>query len=373
MARRGENIYKRKDGRYEGRYVIGKNKNGTTKFGYVYSQNFGEVRRALLLKKAALMENRGYSSFARITLGEWMNTWMHAELKGNVKRSSWQTYWNLFQKHILPNLGYMDITLITPTNAQTFHMELRARGLSGSTIKSVCRLLSAAMCSAVEEGIIRKNPWKRVKLPPEERTEQRVLNHGEHKKLLNAADIEHVDVLLGLYAGMRLGEVCALKWSDIDWEHGMLTVCRTVQRIAVFNGKNDPKTMLFIGTPKTHKSRRVIPIPAFILALLKKKYFQSQSEFVFGVENRSAEPRTVQRRFKRLVKQLGMDDVHFHTLRHSFATRLLELGTDVKTVSTLLGHSSVRTTLDIYVHSLLEYRREAVDRLAAFGFEPSKP
>ena len=364
MSRRGENIYKRKDGRYEGRYVVGRNANGTTKFGYVYGYQLCNVKNELLIKKAKLAANRGYASFSRVTLAEWMEQWMKTELAVRVKMTSMQTYRNLYSKHILPQLGAMEITAITPAMVQEFVVRMQDDGLSASTRKGAYRLLSSAMRFAAEEEIIRKNPCKKLRIVAEP-CEQRVLSKTEQEKVRAAAGSGSIDTLLGLYTGMRLVEICALKWSDVDWENRSITVRRTAQRVSAMRGSGGKRTMLMVGTPKTYKSHRVLPVPEFILRMLKQRLSTAENEFIFGKNGRAAEPRTLQRRFERMTKKLGLTGVHFHTLRHSFATRLLEQGTDVMTVSVLLGHSSAKTTLDFYVHSLYEQQRFAVDRMAA--------
>ena len=368
MSRRGENIYKRKDGRYEGRYVIGKTQAGKTRFGYVYARQYAEARMLLLQKKAERLHADRPSFAYRGTLADWMEHWMENELLGSVKESSWQTYRNLLTRHLLPRLGGYALTQLTPKVIHSFIEELEASGLAENTIRGVYRLLSSAMRYALDEGVIRKNPCRRIHIQHREHGEQRVLNRSEQEKLRQTADdTRDLPALLSLYTGMRLGEICALKWTDIDWEQGTITVRRTVQRIAGRSiESNGQRTLLMIGTPKSRRSCRVIPVPEFILALLRERMQNSgESPYVFGKASAAADPRTIQRRFSRLAKKLGLSGAHFHTLRHSFATCLLELGVDVKTVSALLGHGSARTTLDFYAHSLSEQQRAAVTLLSA--------
>ena len=368
MSRRGENIYKRKDGRYEGRYVIGKTPAGRTRFGYVYARQYAEVRAMLLQRKAERLQADRPSSAYHGTLADWMERWMEDELLDSVKESSWQTYRNLLTRHLLPRLGGYALMQLTPHVVYEFVEELESSGLAESTVRGVYRLLSSAMRYALDEGVIRKNPCRRIHIQHREHGEQRVLNRSEQEKLRQTADdTRDLPALLSLYTGMRLGEICALKWTDIDWEQGTITVRRTVQRIAGRSiESNGQRTLLMIGTPKSRRSCRVIPVPEFILALLRERMQNSgESPYVFGKASAAADPRTIQRRFSRLAKKLGLSGAHFHTLRHSFATCLLELGVDVKTVSALLGHGSARTTLDFYAHSLSEQQRAAVTLLSA--------
>ena len=174
-------------------------------------------------------------------------------------------------------------------------------------------------------------------------------------------------MLLSLYTGLRLGEICALKWSDIDWEKKTVTVRRTVQRTAKAENSTGNRTMLMIGSPKSRRSHRTLPLPEFLFTLLKKAFSAADSAvcFIFGKADKTAEPRTIQRHFQRQMRTLGLTGVHFHTLRHSFATRLMELGVDIQTISALLGHQSAKTTLDFYGHSLSEQQILAASMLAA--------
>lgn len=373
MAKHGENIYKRKDGRYEGRYVIGKAAGGKTRFGYVYARQYSEVRRQLLQRKAEQLCNGGGAACIRQgTLAEWMPYWMESQVLGCVKASSYQTYQNLIKRHLLPGLGEYELEQITPGMVCDFVESLRASGLSFSTTKSVYRLLAAAMRFALDEGRIGRNPCRKIRMQPDERPEQRVLSRAEQEKIEAAAGGEkELPILLSLYTGMRLGEICALRWADIDWDRRTITVRRTVQRVAGSNGA--AKTTLMIGTPKSIYSHRVIPIPDFVLDTLRCSMAKAgASEYIFSLSSQAADPRTMQRRFKRMAERLGFPDAHFHTLRHSFATRLLELGVDIKTVSALLGHGSAKTTLDFYAHSMIDQQRAAIERLALYQKPPHR-
>lgn len=367
MARRGENIYKRKDGRYEGRYVIGKTLSGKSRFGYVYGRQYAEVRKKLLLKKAEWAQKPlSKNAFCQCTLGEWLDEWLENEILGSVRASSWQTYRNIIKKHILPVLGEMKLSTITPSVIHDFVTALESSSLSYNTIKGVYRLLKAALRCAFEEGMIEKNPCRKIKIQRIEQVEPRVLTRSEQERVKKSIQSANdLPALLSLYTGMRLGEICALKFSDVDWEKKTVTVKRSVQRVR--QSKADRKTVLMVGAPKSLRSHRVIPIPDFLLKQLKNLLKNSaDGGYIFGSPITAAEPRTIQRRFKRRMDQLGIAGAHFHTLRHSFATRLLELGVDVKTVSVLLGHSSAKTTLDHYAHSLIEQQRSAMDLLATF-------
>ena len=370
MPRHGENIYKRRDGRYEGRYVIGKTAAGKTRFGYVYGYQYTEVQNALLRKKAEqLNENDRDASRCGVLLRDWIDRWLENELLGSVKESSYQTYLRQINVHLLPSLGHISLSALTPAVVYSFVVHLKEKGLAHSTVRSAFRLLNAALRFAQEEGLIFKNPCRNIKIQPDEAREQRALSRSEQETLCRAAIRQNdLPALLGLYAGMRLGEVCALRWSDIDWEEKTVTVRRTAQRTASIKSREGTRTLLMIGSPKSRRSHRVLPIPEFVLDQLRIAFQAAEADdaFIFGKAGRAAEPRTVQRRFQRLMKELGLSGVHFHTLRHSFATRLMELGIDIQTIGALLGHQSAKTTLDFYGHSLSEQQRYAVSLLSSY-------
>lgn len=377
MARHGENIYKRKDGRYEGRYVTGKKSNGTTRFGYVYGMRYTDVKKRLLEKKAEIQQTIHPEAAVRgMTVEKWMRSWLETDLLGGIKASSYLTYLNQMNRHILPCLGRMQMASITPEMVHSFLECLQAKGLGENTVRGIYRLLSAAMRAALDDGIIAKNPCRKICVKRGERVQQRVFSREEQKKVEKTlSQGEDLTALFAMYTGLHLGEICGLRWSDINWENGTATVCRTVQRLKRMDTDKclkcgDAKTYLMIGSPKSPSSCRTIPIPTFLLKRLeiqKKQRSAAQltTGYIFGTGMRAADPRTIQRRFAGVVRRLEIPDAHFHTLRHSYATRLLEMGVDVKTVSQLLGHSSAKTTLDCYAHSLLDQQRSAVAKLSA--------
>lgn len=362
MARHGENIYKRKDGRY----VVGKRPDGRTKFGYVFGRQYGQVRRELALRKAAQLERTAQAGPAcRVTLGQWLPRWMENELRRSVKPSSYQVYLNQARRHLLPALGPLRLSDLTADAVLALVREKEAAGLAQSTVRGIYRLLAAALRAAQEEGLIRVNPCRRIRFRQMETAEQRVLTPEERASVRNAAETGGLPALAALYTGMRLGEICALKWTDVDWDKRTLAVRRTVQRAACPGREDGAKTCLLMGTPKSKQSCRVLPAADFLLDRLRAlRAAEPDGEYVFGGA-RPADPRTVQRRFRRFAARLGIENVHFHSLRHSFASGLLALGADIKTVSALLGHASAKTTLDFYAHSLPDQQRRAIERLAA--------
>jgi len=206
-----------------------------------------------------------------------------------------------------------------------------------------------------------KNPIVDVILPKTTKSEMKMFNENQQKKLCihlkNNFSSTSTCILISLYTGLRIGEICGLKWLDIDLNKSILTVRSTVQRISTNNG-----TKLHIDTPKTYSSKRSIPIPDFIAELLKTIKSAPENYLLSG-NTTAIEPRTLQRRFKVILKKADLPSINYHSLRHMFATNCVRLGFDVKTLSELLGHSSIETTLNLYVHSSMERKKEFMNLL----------
>lgn len=218
-------------------------------------------------------------------LAAWMEYWLEWEQRGRVRESSYQTYLNLYRRHIQPGLGCTPLCRLTQEDVRVFLDRLEQKGLAAGTIQGIYRLLSAGLRAAQDEGLIHRNPCRRLRCARSMPVEQRVLGHNEQARLCaEALHSGDPTVLLGLYTGMRLGEICALKWTDVDWEKREITVRRSVQRIAGGRGCTTcSRTHLVIGAPKSAGSRRLLPVPEEILSCLRKKYEESTSEYIFGM------------------------------------------------------------------------------------------
>lgn len=343
MARRGENIYKRKDGRWEGRYKTGFNVDGHTKYRSVYGKSYLEVKAKLSGLKA---EPQKFVSSGKLTVKELFEEWLNS-VQFRVKASTLANYRMKVDKHILPEFGGIRYEILTARNVYKFIQNKINSGLSSKYVADIVVLFkSMAKYTAREHGFC--NPLENVSLPKTEKKEMCLLSDSEQKTLCQAmgenTDNTKLGVLLSYYTGLRIGELCGLKWENIDFSAGTLSVRRTVQRIIDRN--HDRATRLLIDTPKSRSSVRQIPLPLFLLNLLSKHRANRHSYLLSGTET-VTEPRTVQYRFQALLKKAHLPSIKFHSLRHMFATNCIRLGFDVKTLSELLGHSSVETTFPV--------------------------
>ncbi|MBR2284701.1 MAG: tyrosine-type recombinase/integrase [Ruminococcus sp.] len=346
MARRGENIYKRKDGRWEGRYKCGYDDTGKARYRSVYARTYQEVRDKLAQVKSS---TTAVSSGKR-TVKDLFDEWMKAvELK--VKISTFSCYQMKISKHILPVFGGLYYDRLTADNLHAFIRSKLKEGLSAKYISDII-VVFKSMAKYISKVHGYANPLEHVVLPKIEKTDMRLLTPLEQKRLcqltMDHTDTTKLGVLLSYHTGLRIGEVCGLKWSDIDLSKGIIHITRTVQRIYK-NGS----TRLVIGSPKSRSSMREIPLPKFLVRILSQ-HKSTDSAFLLSGTEKPIEPRTMQYRFCSLLKKANLPSVNYHSLRHMFATNCLALGFDVKTLSEILGHGSVETTLNRYVHSSME-------------------
>ena len=374
MARHGENIYLRKDGRWEGRYVKGRKPDGKSIYGSVYARKYCECKEKLGFAKALYINHsRVVKADSKETLSKFMTYWLYNIVRQNVKDSTFGNYIAILDKWIIPFLGNMRLGRINKENVQHFVNTLCQSGLSTGTVRNIYRVLYGAMQKAREYNYLYINPCEGVRLPKAEKKEARLLNLKEQKTLEQAAmESENgFAVLLAMYTGLRIGELCALKWNDVDLKNGTIRISETIQRIRVFSPDADRKTKVSTGSAKSQHSSRLIPLPDCILRMFKEHQKTSDGSYVFSYKNHPLEPRILQYRFKVLLKNAGLRDLNFHALRHTFATRCLEMCFDVKTLSEILGHASAKMTLDKYGHSQMAHKRAAMKHLDRLFARPA--
>lgn len=367
MAKRGINIYKRKDGRWEGRYIQGRKISGAAKYGYVYGHSYLECREKL---KAAEVQNKSSPKCkCTLTIKELFSLLLR-DRAGEVKESTLARYNFLINRHILPTLGDMTVSKLTADRLQVFLDDkkrngcLRGGGLSAKSVRDICVLIKSALRLASETFASIQEP-PHVKLPSYRQRRIQVFSEGDVQRIaacaISSPTPGSLGILLGLNTGLRLGELCALRWSDVDFFSGTIRVERTVQRVN-YGGS----TRLLLQSPKSESSMRSVPVPADMLALLKKMASGSVPEayILTGCANKPMEPRTCQRRFHALLKSCGLKDRNFHTIRHTYATRCIDRGVDIKSLSEMLGHADIQTTLRLYVHSSMEHKQSVIQKIS---------
>lgn len=373
MAKRGDNIRKRKDGRWEGRYKKGRAVDGCIIYSSVYGKTYKEVKEkmaAIISHPLQLATPKGQGK----TFGEVLNLWMdnnRARLKGGTINK----YQNLIDTHIMPELGQTKINELSATRINTFLNEKISRGrvdgsggLSASYVRSIMLVINAAIKYAVSEQLC--SPLKTpICKPPADKTELSILSAEEQKKLeaslLNNLDLTGAGIYISLHTGLRIGEICSLAWNDIDMNKRVIHVRHTVARVR--SSSSVGSTILVIDTPKTKASKRDIPISSTLLPILLKLKTLSSKGFLLTGTNEFIKPRTFEYRYHKILDDCGITSVNYHALRHTFATRCVEAGVDIKSLSEILGHGNVSVTLNTYVHSSLEMKRNQLEKLVTLS------
>jgi len=349
----------------------GRRRNGSIMYHSVYARSLSECKKKLMQAKLMYYHDRGECKiYGTGTVKEFMLYWLNEIVKHGVKSSTYANYVYYNSKWITPYLGEKKLYQLKGEEVQQFVNELVGKGLSAGSVKNIYRVLMSVMKKAKQYGYIHHHPCEAIMLPEYKHQGVKVLSQGDQQKLEQTSKesgIMGTIVMLALYTGLRIGEICALTVGDIDFTKGELTVSKTRQRIryveAVAHGA---KTGVMTGSAKSDSSKRLIPLPPFLLVLLKDQVKASEGASIFTYQGHALEPRVVQYRFKRLLKRAEIGAVNFHVLRHTFVTRCLEQNIDVKTISELVGHSSAKITLDLYGHSRLEQKQLAMNHLQRF-------
>ncbi|MDY3847591.1 MAG: tyrosine-type recombinase/integrase [Prevotella sp.] len=282
-----------------------------------------------------------------------------------VKQSTMAAYVLILENHVLPEFG--DNDSLHEHDVQAFVLKKIEHGLSVKSVKDILIVLKMVMKFGVKNEWMTHYEWD-IKYPANSQPKElEVLSVVNHKKILDYVQHNFTFMSLGIYislsTGLRIGEICALKWSDINVADGTITVQRTIERIYVVEGEKK-HTQLVINTPKTVNSCREIPMSKELLAMVKPmKKVVNGDFYVLTNEDKPTEPRTYRNYYNRLMEKLEIPKLKYHGLRHSFATRCIEAGCDYKTVSVLLGHSNISTTLNLYVHPNMEQKKRCINKM----------
>ena len=376
MGKHGENIRKRKDGRWEARLISEYDGTGKAKYRSFYGKTYMEAkekRNAYLRSGAEAQYQQKVNSMdkRKILVSQIMMEWLDSR-RDAVKESTYAHYKNLAGTHILPKLGRIPLGSLTPENINQFLKVLlssgRIDGKGGLSPKTVADIRSVLLL-ALEYARSSQYPCPdlgKIFSPHVTRPEMKVLTLEQQEKLenylfRNPGPME-LGILITLYGGLRIGELCALQWRDIHFESGTLQVSKTILRIQKEDRDKGKKTQVLISRPKTDSSNRLIPLPGFLLEFLRNFRQESELYLITGTKF-YLEPRMCLEKYKKILKKAGLESHTFHTLRHTFATRCVEKGFDPKSLSEILGHANINTTLQNYVHPSIDLKKEQMDRL----------
>ncbi len=409
MGRLGENIHKRKDGRWEARVVYGDPVCGRTRYKYIYGRSYQEAKTkkkeflkslealqmAAMCKGSATVNDSDLAFLNDVTpldipetpvssastasnsvifFSDVAQKWLESK-KLAIKESSYAFYSVMIANHLLPKLGKLDIKDVNYERIASFLSDEKQHGrmkdggpLSDKTLSELKSILYRVLRFAKSHLYINEVPESipvTVKKTPSpvfsEQEQVCIENQGRKEDTAFSAGI-----LLTTYTGIRIGEICALQWSDFDWDSGTVTISKTVNRVKDTECESGASTHVVIGPPKTDSSNRTIPIPESVVSFFKDHAGESTNYVLTGSE-KFMEPRVCRSRFARFLKRAGVKHHTFHTLRHTYATNCVAQGMDIKSLSEILGHSDVSITLSRYVHPSMDSKKAQVNKLKTFA------
>ncbi|MDR3319025.1 MAG: site-specific integrase [Clostridiales bacterium] len=301
------------------------------------------------------------------TVRELLEYWLEIVMRDELRKTSYAAYRGYVRNHIVPDVGEYRLTEIMPETVQTLTKTLKAKSLASKTVRSIMVVLRSALDVAADYGYIQSNPCRKVKLPKIVGVEVKTFGLDEQRRIervaLESDDNRCIGVLIGFYAGLRIGEICALRFSDIDFENSRLTVGKSMKRVLNY-ADGEMKTSVVEEEPKTAKSKRTIPIPKRLCALIQKRLAESNGEYVISMRSgKRVEPRTFQFVYERLLKAASVPYCKFHTCRHQFVSNAIALGGDIKSISEMCGHSGIGITLSVYAHSMPGQKEKLMEKM----------
>lgn len=372
MSKTGENISKRKDGRWEARYIKGYHENGKAVFGYVYGRSYQEAWEKKHQALQALCQKEEALSGADYLFNSLLDRFLERK-KTTVKKSTYSHYCEIVNNHIRPVLGKLPANRITGQIIDRFASDKLESGrmdgtggLSAKNVRDILSVIKMTLDIALADEILSKKvsfakPRLLIKkaeiLSPE--AQNIILSLG------NSENLREFGYYLCLQTGLRIGEICALQWNDVDFENQILKIGKTMLRIRE-PANSGRKTKIIFDSPKTQSSVRIIPLPESLVHQLewRRQLAASSDAFVLTGTHAYIEPRLYTYSYKQFLDKHHIQNCGFHALRHTFATRCIEKGFDAKSLSELLGHANVKITLERYVHPSLDLKRAHMQRLA---------
>lgn len=378
MPKKGENIYKRKDGRWEGRYIRTRTADGKAVYGSVYASTYREAKAKLIAAVASnspVQAEPAHSSQTDYSdqFGSVATQWLE-DIRSQVKESTYNKYRNLLESYILPEIGDTLLCGISQETIKSHCDGLLLRGgqgkngLSAKTVSDVLSVIRSVLRFAVKMGKPICFDVQSIRIK-QSAAEMRVLSRSEQDRLCQylSSDLNpaNIGILVCLFTGIRIGEVCALQWEDISLSDQTIHVHQTMQRVQnKQEAETATKTRVIITAPKSACPIRTIPIPDMLAEYMIQHKTSATGYFLTNSCLQYMEPRVLQMRFKRALKKCSVESANYHSLRHTFATRCIELGFDVKSLSEILGHASVNITMNRYVHPSMDLKRENMQRLS---------
>ena len=308
----------------------------------------------------------------KILYKDWIKEWL-LEQSNYIKESTYANYSNIVFNHLIPVLGEYQLNKIDNKLLQRLILDKYKNGrldntgaLADKTIRDMTTLIKTSLKYAIKKGLIENIDLEFSYPKIAKKDKMYVLTRAEQKKIITYI-IEHkssrsLGILLTLYSGLRIGELCALQWKDINFKKNYISISKTLQRVYIKKDNDNNVSKVIITNPKTKNANRDIPLNNEFANLLKE-FKTNDNDYILSGTSKWIEPRTYRKFFDRLLIKCNVDHINFHSLRHTFATNCIRLGTDYKTVSELLGHSSVNITLNLYVHPLMSQKKKCINSL----------
>ena len=377
--------YRKDKDLWEARYTTGFDKEGKQIQKSVYGKSPEEVREKLT-KTLVKIDEGSYIEPSKMPVGDWLDNWLFSFKQSTLKPTTFGTYEQNIRNHIKPSLGHIPLKdLKLDAIQELYNNQLKmgrcdgeCENLSTASVIKIHTILSQALDKAVEKEMIYKNPAKFAELPPLVEKPCRVLTMNEQIKFMQVVKQHRMRaaILFAMGTGLRVGEMLALKWSDVDLHQGTVKIVKQMVRVTNFEGRDRKGTQIVTLTPKTKCSTRIIPLSDAMITVLKQNQLLQENEkadagseyakhnYVFATElGTYYSGRNLLRLVYIFSEKAGIERINVHTLRHVFATRMLEAGEAAKIVQEILGHEDITTTLNRYTHVLPDTKKKSVQKL----------